>query len=404
MLARMPPLFAAALIVLFEIIALGAIFPVLAKYGIELGAAPAAIGWWTGIIFFLRTSPKIVMNPLWGRLSDRIGRRGSLMIATGGSIVGSILWALSENGWGGSGLIWLLVSQGFVGVFGSQAALVYAVASDVTTTEKRAAALGLLGAAFGMGFIVGPALGGVIGESLSFADVGWFCAVLQVLSLGVTLFVLRETRPDNHDAHSDFYQPTRLRQLAMRPHVFKLLCVVIVATVGLSMMLPTFEKLTVLWYEFDARHTGYAFSVFGLAGIIVQGGLIRPMIARCGEKPLFVFGSALLAGGFFLLGMHPETAWFWVAVVLIGLGAGFSQPTMTAMVSHLVDQSEQGAIHGLNQGATSLGRGLGYLMGGGLLAMVGPAMPYRTAAGIVILSALMIFVVKSKRDESSLSK
>lgn len=398
MLTDMPPLFAAALIVLFEIIALGAIFPVLAKYGMELGAAPAVIGWWTGVIFFLRTSPKIVMNPLWGRLSDRLGRRGTLMIATGGSIVGSILWALSENGWGFAGIYWLLISQSFIGVFGSQAALVYAVASDVTTVEKRASALGLLGVAFGVGFIIGPALGGYVGATHGFAEVGWLCAAMQVMSLTVTLLLLRETRPKNHDVHSDFYEPTRLRELARRPHVFKLLMVVMVATVGLSMMLPTFEKLTFLWYAFDAQHTGYAFSVFGLAGIVVQGGLIRPLSARLGERPLFVFGSALLAGGFFWLGEQPDSNWFWGAVVLIGLGAGFCQPTMTAMVSHLVDQNEQGAIHGLNQGATSLGRGLGYLLGGGLLATAGPALPYLTAAGIVAISALMILAMKTKRE------
>lgn len=181
----MPPPLVAALIVLCEALTFTLTLPVLAFFNARLGGSPLFLG----VLFALVSAPKILTNPVFGRLSDRVGRRPILAINTVGTLGGSVLWALSGD------LLLLAASRAVIGIFSAQAGLAQSVVADSSTRERRAAAMGLLGAAFGVALAIGPPLGGWVAAAFGYAAVGWLCAALQLISLALIAFVLRETRP-----------------------------------------------------------------------------------------------------------------------------------------------------------------------------------------------------------------
>jgi MFS family permease len=403
----MPPLLAAALIVFFEGLGFGVILPVLTKFAGTLGGGTD----WAGVLFAISTLPRIVCGPLSGRLSDHIGRRWALAIVTVGTFTASLLWVYAgqEHTFLFSGLIWLLISRAVYGLCASQSVLSLAVASDVSTPAKRASAMGAVGAAFGVAFTIGPAIGGWFSSNYGAANIGWLSAASQFLSLGVIFVLLKETHPHHtpkDDVESVAYVPaTKVLHLAARPLVQWLMIVTCLATIAYSIMLPTFTKLTELWYGWNEERTGYAFAVFGLVGAFVQGGMIRPTVKRIGEKATALTGCAILAAGLFLIALHPGIPGFWAATVLMALGVGFASPAITTLMSLAVGEQDQGAIHGLNYSATSLGRGSGYLIGGFAFAHLsaptafganGAGGAYAIAAAAALLSLVMLAVSKAK--------
>ncbi len=374
----MSALWISCLAVAMEGLALGAVLPVMARYTEQLGGSPARVGWWVTWMFFIRTAPKVVANPWWGRLSDRIGRRNGLIIATCGTLGSSVIWALSTQPWH------LLAGQALAGLFGAQAALAFAVASDTTAPHRRARAMGLLGATFGTAFAVGPIIGGVIGQ-IDPRFIGLFSGGAQCISLAVLIICLRETRPRATATSPRSVRP--VRWLATHRRVAHWLVVVVSLAAAYSVMLPTLELLCHRWYGFQAWQVGMVWGGFGLAGIVAQGGLIGPLTRKFGEKQVLIAGSAALMIGMLLMTSKPVPVVFVLAVVAIGLGVGLATPALTALLSLMVGADEQGAVHGLNQGATSLGRAMGYLLGGGLAAVGGLALPY------LIVSVLLMIMI-----------
>jgi len=343
----MPPLFAVALVVFLEIVCLGAVIPTLTPFTETLGGTTLV----AGIMFALVSGPKIIANPLWGRASDRLGRKPVFILLTGMTAISSLLWAFTEDLaalTGIAALFWLGLSRLIHGIFSAQATIAFAVASDTSAPEKRAAALGVLGAAFGAGLTVGFPLGGIVAEG-GFADVGLLCLVCEAIALCILVFMLRETRAAGSPT------PGKPR-VSIMARLALLMIVCIVTTIGVSVMTPTFSPYLEDVHGFNTQQIGWAFFVFGIVSIIVQGGLIRPVVKRCGERATFIAGTFILAAGFIVIAFEPGLSGLWIGTVLIGAGAGFSTPALAAMFSLAVEPHEQGAAHGINQGCTALGR------------------------------------------------
>jgi len=378
----MSPLVAAALVVLLEVMSFGAIFPVMAAYCAQLGGfasdAPQAQAA-AGAMFALVGAPRIFMNIYWGRLSDHLGRRPALALITTGTMIGSLLWvaapALAASV-GGSGLIWLGVSRLVAGVFQAEASLTQAVAADVTAPDRRAAAMGLLGAAFGLGLLGGIVLGGLVGHYVSLPAVGFAAAAAQLASLLVIVFALRETHPSRiappvGDAADPTPTPDRFERLPIRrllrlPAVAALLAVTLLFMAGHMVLVPVLPVAVERWFDADLRQVTWVFSVWMLVGVLVQGGAIRPIVRRCGERATIALGFIALAGGFVLFAMSPGAALFWLGAVLIAIGGALATPALTALISHAVSPADQGAVQGLHQSATAAGRTVAY----GLAALV----------------------------------
>jgi len=392
----MPPILAAALVVFLEGLSFGIVLPVLTPFTEQLGGGET----WAGILFAAATLPRVVCAPLWGKFSDHHGRRPAMALIVCGTTSASLLWAMTVHldGIVFSALIWLLISRIIYGFFAAQSVLGLAVASDVSDASKRAAAMGVLGAAFGLAFTLGPAIGGVFAEHFGRVNVGYLAGAVQFSSLGVIGLLLRETRPkDLHEAeaHDIFAEPRSILQLAATPIVTWLMIICIVSTAAYSLMFPTIEPLTEAWYDWDQSDIGIALSIFGLIGAFVQGGMIRPTVKRLGEKTTAIIGLSLLAAGMLWLASHPaSTAGLWGALSLMAVGTGFSVPTITGLMSLSVDRRDQGSVHGLNQSATAVGRTVGFGVSGALFEHISITATYLTGGLGALLSLIMLVVMR----------
>lgn len=392
----MPPLISAALVVFLEGLSFGIVLPVLTPFAEELHGSET----WAGILFAAATLPRVVCAPMWGKLSDHWGRRPTMAVVVVGTTSASVLWALTTtlDGFLMSGLMWLLVARTLYGLFAAQSVLGLAVASDVSDASKRAAAMGVLGAAFGLAFTLGPAIGGYFAEHFGSVNIGWLAGAVQFSSIFIILGLLRETRPDTlaeAEAHDVFARPKSLLNLAAVPVVFWLMLVCIIATASYSLMFPTVQPLSEMWYGWDKGDVGLALSFFGLLGAFVQGGMIRPTVKRLGEKTTAMMGLVMLAAGMGWLATHPAgTGGLWGSLSLMALGTGFCVPTITGLMSLSVHERDQGAVHGLNQSATAVGRTFGFGLSGALFEHVSAAATYTTGGIGAALSLLMLLVLK----------
>jgi MFS transporter, DHA1 family, tetracycline resistance protein len=380
----MSPTYAAALIVLFEGLVLWAVYPATSFYCDQFGGGPMSVG----LMFALLSLPKIVSNPIFGRLSDRVGRRPLLAIASAGTLCGSVGWALAPS------LGWLAVSRLVAGIFSAQSTLCQTVVADATRPERRAAALGIVGAAFGGSMMLGPIIGSWVAAHFSLAAVGWVCAGVQSLSVLTVLFLLRETRPAQAPPN-----PGTKRQnsdnVFRLPGVIPLLGVVFVTAV-VAAQLTTLSLFTKDRYGFGEKQAGYPFAFFGVIGVFVQGGLVRALTPRLGERTTSALGLVALGAGFAMLALPlPEWA-LWLGMGLLGAGAALNMPATTALLSSCVDERRQGAVLGYQQGATSLGRGAGSAVMGALYGFCGPTVSYALTAALAVLATLLLLPVKSR--------
>lgn len=378
----MDPVLVAALIVLLESLCFTLTLPVVNYYTQALGGDAL----WTGMMFVAMSAPKLLTNPLWGAASDRVGRRAVLAVNTLGTLCGSIGWATAPS------VGWLLGSRLFLGVFGGQATLAQSVAADASAPEKRAAAMGLLGAAFAVALTVGPFAGGWIAHEWSYAAVGWVCAALQAGSLALILLVLPEApgdkseesvstsgaRPEPVDASCELAAASDGPLLA-RAAILQLLGTTLMVALVLSVLTSTLGLVLEHQYGFDTRHTGYAWAMFGLVGALAQGGLVRVAAARFNERAMTVSGLLATALGAIILAMQPRIEVVLLGIVVLSLGVSFAVPAVTSLLSRCAEAKRQGEALGYNQGATGLGRALGAGLGGWLYDVgrpPGPWLPY----------------------------
>jgi len=222
---------------------------------------------------------------------------------------------------------------------------------------------------------------------------------MQALSLLLILFLLPETRWSQLGTSSNTAESPRAgdaaRHFLRGTHVLRLLLVTLVMTLGFAALTSTYGLLTQKIYGFDTAHTGYAFAFLGLLAAIVQGGAIRRLVVRFGERSISIAGLLLLAAGFALIALRPTLWLFITATGLIAIGAGLVVPCLTAMLSQRVSDADQGSMLGFNQSATGLGRAAGFLLGGALFAMYGPSAPYTMAAALIIVALLFLLPVRA---------
>jgi predicted MFS family arabinose efflux permease len=382
----MPPLAIAAVVVLLEGLSLSALFPIIHAYTAELyrgeTGGPAV---WTGLLFAAVAAPKIIFNPWWGRLADRLGRRPILIFITVGSALGSAAWALVPS------LAWLALARVGAGLFGAQAAICSAIATDVSTPARRAASMSALGLAFGLAFTIGPALGGFFGEQFGFHAVGWLCAGFQTLSLGLILLLLTETHP-RRDEGAVQHAGRSMRQMVKSREVRAPLIVTMTMTISLSGLIASFGSLTGDLYGFSPRDTGYAFALLGLLGALTQGG-VRSLVGALGERTTACAGLGLMGTGLGLIAAQPSLPWFWAAIALLAVGSAAATTCLSALLSHNVNDAEQGTAQGLNQSFTGLGRAIGFSSGGLLVAAFGLSGPYVSGAALCVFAAATVLRV-----------
>ncbi|HUI26780.1 MAG TPA: TCR/Tet family MFS transporter [Candidatus Kryptonia bacterium] len=373
--------------VVLDMLALGMIVPVLPKL-VEtfVGGDTARAAEIFGLFSTVWAAMQFVFSPVLGALSDRFGRRPVILISNFGLGFDYILMALAPS------LSWLFVGRVISGITAASFSTASAYIADVAPPEKRAAGFGMLSAAFGLGFVLGPALGGVLGAidpRLPF----WVAAGLSLLNAMYGLFVLPESLPPAHRARFAWQRANPIGSMTLlRSHaeLLGLSVVHFVGSIAHEALPTTFVLYASYRYGWDNRTVGLAIATVGICSAVVGGGLIKPVVARLGERRVMLIGQLFGAVGFAIFGLAASGVGFWIGVPVQALW-GLSGPTMQGLMTVRVRDSEQGQL----QGALSSLRGIAFMIGPSLFTLtfanfIGARSNWHLPGAPFLLAALLL--------------
>ncbi|HEV3469366.1 MAG TPA: MFS transporter [Pyrinomonadaceae bacterium] len=354
------PLAVILLTVFIDLVGFGIVIPILPHYVERFDASPVALG----LLFTSYSAAQLVCVPVLGRWSDKHGRRPVLLLSLLGTGVGFVILGAAGT------LLMLFVGRVIAGVTGGNISTAQAYIADVTTPENRAKGMGLFGAAFGLGFIFGPALAG----ALSLWDISlpfYFAGALAFGNAALLYFTLPETVTPDHPARATRRGWGYFLRSLRRPALALVIAVYFLFVVAFSIMTTVFALFTMHRFGYGPADNSYLFAYIGLLAVVVQGGLIGRLVKRFGELPLVVAGALLLAVNLLILpGVGPASGGLpglLAVMTCFALGNSFATPSLTSLASRSVDASEQGGVLGVSQSAASLARAVGPAFGGWLI-------------------------------------
>ncbi len=366
------------LTVFIDLLGFGIIIPLMPFYAETFGADAFKVG-------LLNTSfslMQFLFAPFWGRLSDRVGRRPVILIGLFGSFVAYLLFGLAQS------LSLLFAARIAAGIAGANIPTAQAYMADVTTPENRAKGMGLVGAAFGLGFIFGPAIGGFLSQ-WGYQAPSFFASGLSLANFVAAWFLLPESRPVHTEERRRVSRLAALREALGRPRLPELLLIYFVVITAFSSFELNFSLYSERRFGFTSTTIGYVFAFIGVILSIVQGVLVGRVVPRFGEHRVVPAAIAILCAGMALIPLAGTTAVLLVACAILSVGMGFHSPSITSAISRMSGANEQGGILGLAQAAASLGRIVGPAWGGFLYDRLGITSPFYAAAVFLGLALLL---------------
>jgi DHA1 family tetracycline resistance protein-like MFS transporter len=380
--------------VLIDILAFGLIIPVLPHLLMQFtgGDVVKAAGW-VGVFGVLFAAIQFFSAPVQGALSDRFGRRPVILLSCFGLGVDFIFMAVAQS------LPWLLVGRVFSAVFSASFTTANAYIADVTEPAKRAQAFGMIGAAFGLGFIVGPAIGGQLGHydiRLPF----WFAAALALLNFTYGLFVLPESHPlERRTKHFDVRSVHPFAALSLLRNyraIWGLAAVVFLVNLAHYVYPSVFVLFADVAYGWDERIVGYVLGVVGVLSVIVNAVLVKKIVGGIGERRALMLGLACGVGGFTIYGFAPTGTVFLMGMPIMALWA-LAMPSTQALVTRQVGPEVQGRIQGALTSLASLAGVAGPAIYTSIFALfIGDHAPAKLPgapfllAGMLLLAALLV--------------
>ena len=351
------PLVVIFVTVFIDLVGFGIVIPVLPFYaeGTEFNVSPRTVGF----LFASYSIMQLVFSPILGRLSDKYGRRPVLFLSIIGTGIGFLLLGFART-------VWMLFAGRILdGITGGNISTAQAYIADITTKENRAKGMGLIGAAFGLGFIFGPALGGILS--------GWgihvpffFAAALCFANATLLYFTLPETVTPDHPARQSAAGGrawTHVFESFKQPKLGFVLAIYFLFIVAFSIMTTSFSLYTMFRFGYGAQRTGYLFAYVGLIAVIIQGGLIGRLVKRFGELPLVIFGALCFAVSLFAVPFVGPAAGGLAALLIGGgvfsMGNSLATPALTSLASKSVGPAQQGTVLGVTQSVASLARAVG---------------------------------------------
>ena len=370
------PLLIIFLTILVNLIGFGIIIPLLPFYAQTFGASPLAIG----LLFASFSFAQLIAAPVLGHWSDTWGRRPILIFSLAGTVVSFVMLALAKS------LMVLFIARIVDGLSGGNITTARAYIGDIATPENRARLFGLLGAAFGLGFIIGPGLSGVFAH-ISYTAPIWAAAAITIVAMLLAIFWLPETV---HRVDAVSVSPwTALREIGGRPNLRLLLLIDFVYWASFAVYQTTLALFVARRFGFDATHTGYLLAAFGFLGVIVQGVMVGPVVKRLGEQKTLMLGLIFAAVGWGGSALTYSLPIFYLLLVPGALGIGFCNPALVSLVSGAGGRHEQGRVQGAAGAVESLGRTLGPVWGNGLLQFMGEGAAYASAALALLMTAVL---------------
>jgi DHA1 family tetracycline resistance protein-like MFS transporter len=363
-------------VVVVDLIGFGVVVPVLPFYAESLGASATVLG----ALLTCYAAMQFLLAPLWGRLSDRVGRRPVMLATIAGTAAALLLLGLADS------LPGLFAARLLGGAFAANVGVASAYIADVTEEGERTRWMGVLGACFAVGFLLGPAIGGLLAPS-GYAVPMLFAAGLAACNLVFALVVLRE--PERRRSETS---PRRLAVL--RDAVIRRLCAINFLQVFAVAQLETvFAFFMMDRFGYDAREVAFLLVAMAVVTGSVQGGAMRRLVARFGEKRLVLAGSAFLAAGFAGIPWMPVVPLLLLPLAVAAGGRGAAQPPLMGMTSLAAGPEERGAAMGVFQSSASLARVFGPLAAGALYDAHKP-LPFLLASALVVLAAALALGVE----------
>jgi MFS transporter, DHA1 family, tetracycline resistance protein len=350
------PLLIIFVTVFIDLIGFGIVIPVLPYYaeGTKFGATPSQVG----LLFASYSVMQLIFAPVLGRLSDKYGRRPILLISLLGTSVGFLILGFATTLW------MLFVGRIIDGISGGNISTAQAYIADITTKENRAKGMGLIGAAFGLGFVFGPAIGGILsrwGINVPFL----FAGGLAFLNAILLYFALPETVTPDHPARTSAAAGRGWQQLigALRnPQLGFVLTIYFLSIVAFSIMTATFSLFMMFRLGYDAFHNGWVFAFVGIISAIIQGGLIGKLVKRFGEPLLVIIGGLLFSASLLAIPFVTAATGL-LAILTLGaataIGQALSAPSLSSLASKSAGAGEQGGVLGVMQSVASLARAVG---------------------------------------------
>ncbi|SFE72148.1 MFS transporter [Alteribacillus iranensis] len=375
----LPILFA---VMFFVMVGFGIIIPVLPFYAEELGATPTQLG----LLMAVYSLMQLIFAPMWGRVSDRIGRKPIMMIGILGLSFSFFFMAFASQ-------LWMLFAARIIGGFLSSANMptVQAYAADITTEENRGKGMGIIGAAVGLGFVFGPAIGGIFSRtslSLPFLVAG----VSSLITFLLVTFVLKESLSEEAKGTSSDSKTPSLKMLSGSISILYFLQLFV--SISLAGLEATFAYFAAQQAGLGTVELGYIFMIMGFAGALVQGGLVGRMTKKFGEGAVIQIGILVSAIGFGLILFVDNFATAAVFLSIFGIGNGVIRPSVSALITKTTT-SGYGRATGLLSSFDSLGRIIGPPVGGWLFS-IAVGLPY--IVGIVLsVIAFLLYVTYSSQ-------
>jgi MFS family permease len=406
---RKPSLLVVFLTVFIDLIGFGIVVPLVPIFSRHYGAG----GFVIGAIIASFSAMQFVFSPIWGRLSDRHGRRPILLISTAGSALSYVLFAVGSGFENHTAALWaLLVARVFAGICGGNITVAQAYIADITPPENRSKRMGLIGMAFGLGFIFGPALSGVALKCFGATGPGWTAAALCAANFLLAYFILAESlKPDSSQATRRPHFAQWSHTLA-QPKIGLLILIFFLATFAFSCFESTLPLLVSDNFNLgiavdETRPATTVISLFvfcGIIGAVIQGGTIGRLVKIFGEPRLISFSLFLTGISLILLpfikgdgqlkwmAVLHATDWQWIKMLLVlallAIGTGLTRPPVFGLLSNLAPANEQGATLGVAQSAGALARIFGPLFAAILYLRIAP-FPYVFCGGLAILAAAL---------------
>ncbi len=378
--------------VFFDLIGFGIIIPLVGIYGRHYGASILQLA----VLGSIYSLMQFFFSPIWGRLSDRVGRRPIILMSLAGSVFSYFLFAFADN------IPLLIFSRALAGIFAANISTAQAYIADVTEAKDRAKGMGLIGAAFGIGFTLGPPLGGISAAKLGLAAPGIIAGSFCALNLILAYFRLDESLSpairEKNLANKEHGKSARLAQFETFKRIAKDRSLVLpvvstfFATFAFSNLEQVFSLLIQSKFALSTEQAGLKSGMVlmwsGILGAVVQGGLIRKLVPKYGEVKLVIVGLFTQGLAMILFSHSPTYGAFFLAAIPLAFGSGLINPSLAALTSKRAADHEQGAVIGVKEGMGSLARIFGPFCG--LLAFgLKVQLPFYIGAITVFILALV---------------
>ena len=385
------------LIVFIDLVGFGIVIPLLPFYGEHFQADPFTVS----LMMATYSLGQFAAAPFWGRLSDTIGRRPVLVVSLFGAVL-SYIWM------GFASTLWMLFAARLIGgLMAGNISTAFAYIADITTVENRAKGMGLVGAAFGLGFIFGPAIGGILAGpdplNADFQTPAFVAAGLSFVAFVLTVMLLKESLPAEARAKlSQGPRPNRWKQMqdaVNRPGIGLLIAISFLATFVFAGMETTFAMWSRRQMGWGPEQNGYLFAFIGVIAALLQGGAVGRLAKKFGEGNLIVQGAVALALGMLLIPFCTTTEALVGAMLIVAYGFSVINPALNSLISLRTGASEQGMMMGVARSATTLARVVGPAWAGILFAQMGKEWPYY--AGMVLMVLVAYLGLRSLKDNQA---